>query len=149
MQKYKRVCVCIRSPACVFAPRCYDIIGWSAALRSAGLVVISSLSAPPPFPPCAVFHMFHLPEPARSRGPVPLHQRQPVLRTRQTHSAHQRPFEFTADEPTIARPEGETPADLRPTFLWSHFKVLRRAAGWWFRSKGQVGESSSSVSCGH
>lgn len=50
--------------------------------------------------------MFHLPEPARPRGPVPLHQRQPVLRTRQTHSAHQRPFEFTADEPATARSEG-------------------------------------------
>lgn len=56
--------------------------------------------------PPQVFHMFHLPEPARPRGSVPLHQRQPVLRTRQTHSAHQRPFEFTADEPTTARPEG-------------------------------------------
>lgn len=56
--------------------------------------------------PSQVFHMFHLPEPARPWGPVPLHQRQPVLRTRQTHSTHQRPFEFTADEPVTARPEG-------------------------------------------
>ncbi|KAF1385956.1 hypothetical protein PFLUV_G00113150 [Perca fluviatilis] len=54
----------------------------------------------------AVFHLFHLPEPAQSRGSVSLHQRQPVLRTRQTHSTHQRPFEFAADEPTTARPEG-------------------------------------------
>lgn len=69
--------------------------------------------------------MFHLSEPARPRGPVPLHQRQPVLRTRQTHSAHQRPFEFTADEPTTARPEGKTPAEAQGAggSLWSHFKI--------------------------
>ncbi len=74
--------------------------------------MIGSFSVPP-----AVLHMFHLPEPARPRGSVPLHQRQPVLRTRQTHGTHQRPFEFTADEPTTARPEGKTPTLITPSLL--------------------------------
>lgn len=98
-----------------------------------------------PFCPPAVFHMFHLPEPARPRGSVPLHQRQPVLRTRQTHSTHQRPFEFTADEPATARSEGKHPPffsapvrhdegsvmveSARQFSLWSHFKVLEGAEG--------------------
>lgn len=91
----------------VFAPRSYYIIGLSATSCSPGLVVIGSFSVPPLLH--AVFHMFHLPEPTRPRGSVSLHQRQPVLRTRQTHSTHQRPFEFTADEPATARSEGKTP----------------------------------------
>ncbi|MFT7819029.1 LIM domain transcription factor LMO4-like [Arapaima gigas] len=54
----------------------------------------------------AVLHVLYLPEPPGPRGSLPLHQRQPVLRTRQTHGPHQRPFEFTADEPVAAGPEG-------------------------------------------
>lgn len=86
-------------------------MGLSAASWSKAVCVIGSPSSPPP----TVFHMFHLPEPARPRGPVPLHQRQPVLRTRQTHSTHQRPFEFTADKPTTARPEGKSHSSVWKT----------------------------------
>lgn len=92
----------------VFTPRCYYIIGLSATLRPRARLW-SVLSLSPPLPPPAVFHVFYLSEPTRPRGSVSLHQRQPVLRTRQTHSTHQRPFEFTADEPTTARSEGKTP----------------------------------------
>lgn len=90
--------------------------------------------------------MFHLPEPTGPRGPVPLHQWQPVLRTRQTHSAHERPFEFTADEPTTARPEGKPimPMERAPEFFIFLFQNVKG-----LHSTERVGKSLSSVSWGH
>lgn len=91
--------------------------------------------------------MFHLSEPARPRGPVPLHQRQPVLRTRQTHSAHQRPFEFTADEPAAARPEGKTPmmAEGAPRFFVVSFQSTRQAAKVISQPESLAGKGKTSV----
>ena len=94
-----RVCVCVLELALQSGKLSFSL---SLSICPSPYLSLSlSISLNP-----SVFHVFHLPEPVGPWRQVPLHQRQPVLRTRQAHSTHQRPSEFTAVEPTSAWPEG-------------------------------------------